>query len=81
MGITRRAALDSIRAVADLRTTVVFYAGNGFAAARSRRGVPGTYLGTDMAPAADLVLEELASAGNRKGGDDDRRLQLRAGLQ
>jgi methanogenic corrinoid protein MtbC1 len=81
MGITRRAALDSIREVAALRTTAVFYAGNGFAAARSRRGVPGTYLGTDMGPAADLVHEELGSEGLREGGEDDRRLQLRAGLR
>ena len=81
MGITRRAALDSVSEVAALGTTVVFYAGNGFAAARSRKGVPGTYLGTDMGPAADLVLEQLASTGAREGGDDDRRLQLRAGLQ
>lgn len=81
MGITRRAALDSIRALADLRTTAVFYAGNGFAAARSRRGVPGTYLGTDMAPAADLVLEGLDSKRVRRGADHDRRLQLRAGVR
>ena len=81
MGITRRAALDSIREVAALRTTAVFYAGNGFAAARSRRGVPGTYLGTDMGPAADLVLESLGSEDVKESGDDDRRVQLRAGLR
>jgi hypothetical protein len=81
MGITRRAALDSIREVAALRSTVVFYAGNGFAAARSRRGVPGTYLGSDMGPAADLVLETLGSEGAREGGENDRRLQLRARLR
>jgi MerR family transcriptional regulator, light-induced transcriptional regulator len=68
MGITRRAALDSIREVTALGMTAVFYAGNGFAAARSRRGVPGTYLGTDMSSAADLVLHHLGSAGVREGG-------------
>ena len=79
MGITRRAALDSIRGVAALGTTAVFYAGNGFAAARSRRGVPGTFLGIDMGRAADLVADSLESDGVA-GGEDDRRVQLRAGL-
>jgi MerR family transcriptional regulator, light-induced transcriptional regulator len=55
LGVTRRAALESIRAVATLPGADVYYAGNGFAAARARRGVPGTYLGTDMAAASDLV--------------------------
>jgi MerR family transcriptional regulator, light-induced transcriptional regulator len=80
MGITRRAALESITTVSALSETHVFYAGNGFAAARSRRGVPGTYLGIDMGPAADLVAERLASTRFR-GGGDDRGLQLRAGLR
>jgi MerR family transcriptional regulator, light-induced transcriptional regulator len=63
MGITRRAALESIRTVSALGMTQVFYAGNGFAAARSRRGVPGTYLGTDMVAAAKLVSERTAPTG------------------
>ena len=67
MGITRRAALDSISSVASLHAAEVFYAGNGFAAARSRRGVSGTYLGAEMSPAADLVAEQL---GN--GTSDER---------
>jgi DNA-binding transcriptional MerR regulator len=79
MGITRRAALESITTVSALSETHVFYAGNGFAAARSRKGVPGTYLGTDMGPAADLVAEHLGPNGVM-GGGDDRGLQLRAGL-
>ena len=66
MGITRRAALESIKTVSALGMTQVFYAGNGFAAARSRRGVPGTYLGTDMGSAAKLVSER--SAPTRVGG-------------
>ena len=61
MAITRRAALDSIAAVSALSETHVFFAGNGFAAARSRRGVPGTFLGADMGPAADIVAERLGS--------------------
>jgi DNA-binding transcriptional MerR regulator len=55
MGVTRRASLESIRAVASLPGASVYYAGNGFAAARARRGVPGTYLGTDMTAAAETV--------------------------
>jgi MerR family transcriptional regulator, light-induced transcriptional regulator len=80
MGITRRAALESITSVSALGATHVFYAGNGFAAARSRRGVPGTYLGADMGPAAELVAERLGSTGVA-GGGHDRGLQLRAGLR
>ena len=59
MPITRRAALDSIRSVATLRSALVFYAGNGFATARSRKGVPGTYLGTDMPSAAAEIAGRL----------------------
>jgi MerR family transcriptional regulator, light-induced transcriptional regulator len=80
MGITRRAALESITTVSALSETQVFYAGNGFSAARSRRGVPGTYLGTDMGSAADLVAEHVGSNGVA-GGGDNRGLQLRAGLR
>jgi hypothetical protein len=53
--------MDSIEAVSALSETHVFYAGNGFAAARSRRGVFGTFLGADMGPAADIVAERLGS--------------------
>jgi DNA-binding transcriptional MerR regulator/methylmalonyl-CoA mutase cobalamin-binding subunit len=73
MGITRRAALDSIRALAALRAAEVFYAGNGFAASLSRKGVPGTYLGADMGPAADHVVERL-SLRKAAGGGRDRGL-------
>jgi MerR family transcriptional regulator, light-induced transcriptional regulator len=62
LGVTRRAALESIRAVAALPGADVYYAGNGFAAARARRGVPGTYLGTDMAAASDLITREREKA-------------------
>jgi MerR family transcriptional regulator, light-induced transcriptional regulator len=62
LGVTRRAALESIRAVAALPGADVYYAGNGFAAARARRGVPGTYLGTDMAAASDHITREREKA-------------------
>ena len=51
----RRGALTTLRLLARIRGVKVFYAGNGFASARGRRSVPGTYLGTDLARAADVV--------------------------
>ena len=70
LGVTRRAALESIRAVAALPGADVYYAGNGFAGARARRGVPGTYLGTDMAAASDLLSRNRDEADSRGDGDD-----------
>jgi MerR family transcriptional regulator, light-induced transcriptional regulator len=58
LGVTRRAALESIRAVASLPAVGVFYAGNGFAPARARRSAPGTYLGTDMTAAAEMITRD-----------------------
>lgn len=57
----RRGSLVTLRLLAGIRGTHVYYAGNGFAAARGRRSVPGTYLGTDLSAAADLVAERRAS--------------------
>lgn len=51
----RRGSLVALRMAAALREASVYYAGNGFASARVRRSVPGTYLGTDLTAAADLV--------------------------
>lgn len=51
----RRGSLVTLRLLSRIPGAEVFYAGNGFAAARGRRSVPGTYLGTDLAAAADLV--------------------------
>ncbi len=68
MPITRRAALDSITSIAKLlETNGVYYAGNGFATARSRRGVPGTYLGTDMGAAAEQLARELLTRSETSG--------------
>ncbi|HEX2296003.1 MAG TPA: MerR family transcriptional regulator [Actinomycetota bacterium] len=52
---SRRGSLVTLRLLASIPDTHVFYAGNGFAAARGRRSVPGTYLGTDLSAAADAV--------------------------
>lgn len=57
----RRGSLVTLRLLASIRGTRVYYAGNGFAAARGRRSVPGAYLGTDLSAAADLVADRRAS--------------------
>ena len=54
----RRAAIDSIRAVSKLDVEV-FYAGNAFGAAKSRRGVPGRYLGRELTAAADIIEQHV----------------------
>lgn len=55
----RRRAVESIRAVNDLGVAV-FYAGNAFSTARSRRGVPGHYLGGCIEDACAQLTEALA---------------------
>jgi hypothetical protein len=56
----RRSSLVALRMVARVRRTRVYYAGNGFASARGRRSVPGTYLGTDLSAAAERVRSDRA---------------------
>jgi methanogenic corrinoid protein MtbC1 len=58
----RSAAIETLRS-AQLRERHVFYAGGAFGSPRSRRGVPGHYLGTNIAQATDLVTATLTSAG------------------
>jgi len=55
----RLRAIESIRAVHDL-DIAVFYAGNAFITPRSRRGVPGQYLGVRIEDACALLTHELA---------------------
>jgi hypothetical protein len=52
--------VESIRAINDLGLNV-FYAGNAFTSPRSRRGVPGIYLGTGIEAACATVTEALAA--------------------
>ncbi len=54
----RRAAVDSLRAVADIGCPV-FYAGNAFAFPGERRNVPGTYLGDTLSTASTIVLDSI----------------------
>lgn len=53
--VHRRSTIGSIEAVDRLRGVRVFFAGAAFSSAASRRGVPGTYLGTDLVAAAATI--------------------------
>lgn len=64
-GVTRRAAIETIRAVAATPGVAVFYAGDAFAGASARRDVPGTYLGTDMIEAVAIVERTLGTPTTR----------------
>ena len=57
----RPAAVDALRST-QLRRSHLFYAGGAFASHRARHGVPGHYLGTNLAQAADLVTATITSA-------------------
>ena len=54
----RLRAVESIRAINDLEIEV-FFAGNAFSTPRSRRGVPGHYLGVGVEAACALVTRTL----------------------
>jgi MerR family transcriptional regulator, light-induced transcriptional regulator len=58
LAVGRRAAVEAMHGV---RTTParLYYAGNAFLSARARHGVPGTYLGENLAAAAELVSNDL----------------------
>jgi MerR family transcriptional regulator, light-induced transcriptional regulator len=56
----RRAAIEALRSPR-LRRSHLFYAGGGFRSRRARHGVPGRYLGTNLAQAADLVAHTITS--------------------
>ncbi|MCW2495913.1 B12-binding domain-containing protein [Jatrophihabitans sp.] len=55
----RQRAIQALRAVDDLGVAV-YYAGNAFGSPRSRRGLPGTYLGDRLDDACSLVLAATA---------------------
>lgn len=56
----RRRALASISAVHDMGVPV-FYAGNAFSSRRSRHSLPGTYLGSSLRGASELVDSTLSA--------------------
>jgi len=55
----RARAVDALRTAAG-QGVKVFYAGNAFTAPRSRRNLPGTYLGARLQDASELIGSELA---------------------
>jgi DNA-binding transcriptional MerR regulator len=57
----RLAAIEALRSTR-LHRSHRFYAGGAFASRRARQGVPGLYLGTNFAEAADLVTDTITSA-------------------
>jgi hypothetical protein len=59
----RPAAIETLGAP-ELSRRHLFYAGGAFGSPRTRRTVPGQYLGTNIARAADLITETLASASS-----------------
>jgi MerR family transcriptional regulator, light-induced transcriptional regulator len=63
-GVTRKAAIGSIEAVASIAGTRAFYAGEGFASPAARTSVPGQYLGEDLLAAADTVEAVLGRRGS-----------------
>lgn len=50
----RARAVQSLRAMVDLGIAT-YYAGNAFSSPRSQRGVPGTYLGSNLQQAVELI--------------------------
>jgi MerR family transcriptional regulator, light-induced transcriptional regulator len=56
----RTAAVEALRS-AERRRAHLFYAGGVFASRQARQGVPGRYLGTNLAAAADLVTDTITS--------------------
>ena len=56
----RLAAIEALRSIRP-RCPHLFYAGGAFDSRRSRHGVPGLYLGTNLAQAADLVTDTITS--------------------
>ena len=67
-GIERRSTLAAIQTIHPLVGRRTFYGGGAFATASARRGVPGVYLGTDLAAAADLVSASFSSRSHAIAG-------------
>jgi DNA-binding transcriptional MerR regulator len=58
----RAVAVEALRS-AERPGTQLFYAGSAFVTPGAREGVPGRYLGTNLARAADLVVDAITSPG------------------
>ncbi|MGI8707912.1 MAG: MerR family transcriptional regulator [Actinomycetota bacterium] len=58
---SRSRAVQTLRGIKALGVQRIFYAGNGFASSRARRGVPGTLLPPDLLAATEVVEHEIAA--------------------
>ncbi len=61
VGVGRLAAVEALRSIQSRRVHL-FYAGGAFDSPRARQGVPGQYLGTNLARAADLITDAITPA-------------------
>jgi MerR family transcriptional regulator, light-induced transcriptional regulator len=68
LGTNRLATLNSIRAAWDAAPGKVFYGGRAFLSLRSRRGVPGIYLGEEMVKAVTLLESTLSERDSASQG-------------
>ncbi len=68
----RRAAIESMRSVTD-QGVLLFYAGNAFTSAASRRALPGTYLGIHLQDACALIDRALTPFQPQTGQQQHRR--------
>jgi DNA-binding transcriptional MerR regulator/methylmalonyl-CoA mutase cobalamin-binding subunit len=66
LSMARRSSVEALRSVQRPRTRL-FYAGNAFLTRQARYGVRGTYLGTNLSQAADLISAYVAAEYDGEG--------------
>jgi methylmalonyl-CoA mutase cobalamin-binding subunit len=66
LSMARRSSVEALRSIGRPQTHL-FYAGNAFLTRQSRHGVRGTYLGTNLARAADLISTVITAEDNGEG--------------
>lgn len=66
LSMARRSSVESLRGCRR-PNTILFYAGNAFLTRQARQGVPGTYLGTNLSRAADLISAYVAAEYDGEG--------------
>jgi hypothetical protein len=66
LSMARRSSVEALRSI-QRQATHLFYAGNAFLTRQARHGVPGTYLGTNLSQAADVVSAFITAGYDDKG--------------
>jgi len=66
LSMARRSSVESLRGCRR-PSTLLFYAGNAFLTRQARQGVPGTYLGTNLSRAADLISAVVTAESDGAG--------------